>query len=263
MSDTPALFSTDLYMPAYQPGTYGDWELQVMPFATGIGYWRSDKGYFIQNAAILSHRGDAPKTWMSTTPLEIESSEWGVRPARGHTVIMGFGMGWTAVAAACREDVDRVTVIEINPQVPALFEQTLPPEHRPAEWEKVRVIMADAREWTPDTPVDFMFADTWPVMGQAENLAETRKMQANVQAEALYYWGQELDLVETAIAQGWNPADGNRLSDEAVHAARAALDLPLFLPAPAGPLAEGAWREWCRRMPQWHEQQQDGTESGS
>ena len=255
MTDTTPAFSTDLYIPAYRPGTHGNWSLAMMEEATGTSYWKSYRAYTLQNVALLIEgHGENSQSWMSLTPVEIESSEWGVRPACGHTVITGFGMGWTAVAAACRADVERVTVIERNPQVLGLFEHTLPPDARPPEWDKVRIVHADALSWTPDTPVDFLFADIWPVMGEPHIIADVRRMQANMNAEKLYYWGQELDLVEVAIAAGWDPLGDAPLEDAAIVAARDTLDLPLFLPQPAGVLAEGAWREWCRRMPHWREQ---------
>lgn len=242
------LFSTDLYVPPYRPAEHGSWKMSMIPMGTGLGYWNSERAYIYQNAAVLSNGGSKSGTWMSMTPLEIESSEWGVRPAHGNCVIMGFGMGWTAVAMACLPAVERVTVIELDPEIPALFDQTVPAADRPEAWSKVNVVLCDARNWMPDAQVDFMFADIWPIMGQPGNLDDLRAMQANVQASALYYWGQELDLGDAARNLGWDPAGGAALSDALVDAARDTLDLPLYLPEPKGALVEGAWREWDRRM---------------
>ena len=253
------LFATDLYIPPYRHAEHGDWKLSSIPMGTGLGYWSSERGYIYQNAAILTNTGASGRTWMSMTPLEIESSEAGVRAAKGHSVIMGFGMGWTAAAMAMRPEVETVTVVEIDPDIPALFDLAVPAEARPAEWEKVEVVIADARTWRPAGGVDFLFADIWPRMGLAENLADVREMQSNIWAEELYYWGQELDLSNLAVELGWRPdpppeeardpnGAGEPLSEELAEAAWDALGLPVVMAEPAAERIEGAWREWRRRM---------------
>ena len=248
-------FSTDLFVPDYRPAEGPTWKLGWIPMGTGLGYWSSSRLYIYQNAAVLHRTGDNPGTWMSMTPIEIESSEVGVRAAHGHTVIMGFGMGWTAAAMAVRPEVEKVTVVELDPDVPALFDLTLPQEARPPEWDKVDVVIHDACTWTPTAPVDFMFADIWPVMGGAANLAQLRQMQSNVQATSLYYWGQELDIGDKALELGWKAiapvgisGENAPLDEPLLQQAVAALDLPLVLAQPPAERVEGAWREWVRRM---------------
>ena len=55
--------------------------------------------------------GSKPHTWMSISPMEIESQEIG-QHARGHVVVMGLGMGWAAANAALHPAVSQVTVVD-------------------------------------------------------------------------------------------------------------------------------------------------------
>jgi hypothetical protein len=108
---------------------------------------------------------------------------------------MGLGMGWIALNAALNPAVRRVTVVELDTDVIDFFDEAgvlkqVSPEIR----EKIGIIHADALKWRPEGPVDFLFADIWRTLGESDTLEQVRRMQQNVQAESIYYWGQELTL---------------------------------------------------------------------
>jgi hypothetical protein len=165
---------------------------------------------------------------MTTTPWEIESQEIGIRAARGHTVVLGLGMGWQAANVALNPAVECVSVVENDKDVLALvgaqdiFAQ-LPPE----AWMKVNVIESDAHTFKPERPVDILLADIWEQTDGPDRIGEMRHIQSNIKAEAIYFWGQEIQLWHAACTlQGNGPA----LDWPLVRAMTRDFALPLILP---------------------------------
>lgn len=201
----PPVFTTDLFIPAYQEGRWNDWEIRKAALCLDHGYhsgvWMADN-----LAVLLRHspaQGTLPETWMSPSPHEIESQELGCRHAFGHTLVMGLGLGWVAVNAALNPKVTAVTVIEIDPDVIGLVQALgilaqLPQEAR----EKITIIQGDALTWRPESQVDFLYADIWQKLGEACVLPQIRQMQENVNAALIYFWGQELALYNEMNAGG-------------------------------------------------------------
>ncbi len=136
----------------------------------------------------------------------------------------------------------RVTVVERDPAVIRLMAEVdvfgqLPPEAA----AKVEVVEADALEWRPEAPVDFLLADIWlPLMGEGR-FEESARMVANTGAARAYVWGQELEIarranlagipldrggVERVIAESGLPLVGLELPDYPSMIARAAEHCP-------------------------------------
>lgn len=139
---------------------------------------------------------------MSLTPHEIESQELACVYAGGHTVVMGLGMGWVAVNIALNPLVRQVTIIERDPQVMSLFELSgaldgLSDDVR----RKLRIVKADALEWIPDQPVDFLYVDIWRDLDEPQVMDQMRHIQARVGAGIVYFWGQEIKLFKILDAE--------------------------------------------------------------
>lgn len=191
-------FASDLFVPRYRPLASGEWEVRVVPFCLCPGYWSGP--VLVEQMAALVRRGEC---WMSLTPLEFESQETGVRLARGHVLIFGLGLGWAAAATAARAEVDCVTVVEKDPEVIALHRELdvfaqLPDAAR----SKLRILDGDAFAYAPDIPVDLMMPDIWLPLVNDGRVEEVRRMQANVGASAVYFWGQEMEIARLAVAAG-------------------------------------------------------------
>lgn len=231
-------FETRWFLPRYQPVRSGDWEIRTGTGVLAQGYWGPT--VLLAGLPILLH-GD--ETWMSLTPLEVESQTIGLALSRGHVVIMGLGMGWAAAAAALRDEVTRVTVVERDDDVLALHRELdlfaqLPEPAR----AKLRIVRGDALEWRGDAPVDLLMPDIWLPLVNDGRVEEVRRMQDNVQAEAIYFWGQELEIARHARAAG------RELDDAGIAATIADFGLPLVGPAypdHAGIVATVAQR-WMR-----------------
>ncbi len=223
------LYSTDLLLPQYQAGLQGDWKLQVNGCGLDHGYHSGL--WFVPSMPILSRRNSqgAWETWMSLSVHEIESQELGCRYAVGTVVVMGLGMGWIALNAALCHEVTKVIVIERDPHVIDLFKSTgsidgLRPEHR----DKIEIIESDALTWQPTEAIDFLYADIWLTLAEPETLAQVRRMQENIKAKQVYYWGQEISLY--AQAEPWL-ATGESLTMTLLRrCADERIKLPLVLP---------------------------------
>jgi hypothetical protein len=160
------------------------------------------------------------------TPYEIESQEIGIRLSRGHVVICGLGMGWSAMACALQDEVTEVTVVERDPDVIALFvalEMTdqLPPAAR----RKIRIVEGDAFAFRPRSPVDLLMPDIWHPLVSDGRVREVQRLQANVAAASVYFWGQEMEIARHARAAG------RRIDDAGIAATIGDFKLPLIGPA--------------------------------
>ncbi len=203
LPDLP-LYETDLVIPKYRDGKWGDWEIRTANLILDHGYHTGI--WLVQGLQVLTKQGKdedtLPATWMSPCPHEIESQELGCRHAFGHTVIMGLGLGWCVVNAAMNPSVEKVTVLELDPMVIRLFDEIKVLDQAPERArKKIRILEADAMEWQPDEPVDFLYADIWQSLAEAETLTQVRQMQANIDAEQIYFWGQELFIYTRAKRQ--------------------------------------------------------------
>jgi len=250
-ADLLGAFGTSLWLPHYRGGSWGEWSMSVILLPAGRGYWGAT--YTTLGSAVL--RGpmrDGDATWMSIVPMEVESQEIGIAAARGHTVILGLGMGWAAANVALNSKVDRLTVIEHDSDVIALvadqgiFDQ-LPNEAR----DKITIVQGDAFDWRPDAAVDSMQADIWAKIVEPGKWDDIHRLQANIGATSLYFWGQEMELYRLACRE--TGAIPTSLSDADIQRLAAQTGLPLVLPPEpgiAGRITAGAqW--WTPKTDGW------------
>ena len=188
-----SLFTTDLYVPKYRTGDVGRWRIIQGGFNLDRGYHSGLWG--VEGMPALLRRstsGSQWETWMSLSPHELESQEFVCRHAAGNTVVMGLGMGWVALNLVLRKEVSHVTVIERDPEVIDLYHRSGAAEGVPADsLSKMKIIEADALAWRPESPVDFLYADIWQKIAEPATLPDVRRMQANIDARQVYFWGQE------------------------------------------------------------------------
>lgn len=213
-------FTTDLLLPRYREMASGDWQLRVQRNGLAQGYW--SPAVIVAELPMLMRGKDV---WMSVTPLEVESAEIGIRLSRGHVLVMGLGMGWAAMATAMRDEVTAVTVVERDPDVLALHrELDLFAQLPEAARAKLRIVEGDAYAYVPDAPVDLLMPDIWLPLVNDGRVDEVRAMQANANAAAIYFWGQELEIARYARAAGRD------LDEAGIAATVAGFGLPLIGP---------------------------------
>ena len=237
-------FQRPLFFPRYRPRASGAWTLHVVPMLAARGYW--GEVYPLRGAVILKGpSAGGPQSWMAMLPSEIESQEVGLSGACGHTAVLGLGMGWLAANVALRPEVERVSVVERDPEIIELARASGVFEQLPeAARRKIAVVQADALDWVPSTPVDCLQADIWLTLAEDGKLEAVRRMQSNVRARHLYFWGQEMEIWRHACRRAngsppdldW-PTLRSIVDDD--------LQLPLIMPEwPDYPRKIGAAARW-------------------
>lgn len=103
------------------------------------------------------------RIWMTITPNEIETMKEPVEQAFGHVLTFGLGLGYYAYMVSEKENVESVTIVEMNPDVIRLFKKYILPQFKQAQ--KITIIQADAFEYAqnqlPKGQYDFVFTDLW------------------------------------------------------------------------------------------------------
>lgn len=101
--------------------------------------------------------------WMTVTPNEIETMREPIEKSRGNVLTLGLGLGYFAFCAAQKEEVKRVTVVERDPDVIALFKSHILPQFPNAD--KIEIVEADAFAFMENketvSTYDYIFADLW------------------------------------------------------------------------------------------------------
>lgn len=166
-------------------------DLEIMPDGREIvrlGYFNEE---FVYPAVLQDGR-----EWMTITPNEIATMEDAIGNAHGHVAAMGLGLGYFAFMVSEKEDVERVTVVERDPDVIALFEKHILPQF--AHREKIRIVQADAFEYVKRDMgrdnVDFAFVDLWhDVADGAEMYLRMKMLEGCAPKTRFAYW------IETSI----------------------------------------------------------------
>jgi hypothetical protein len=252
--DAEALFGafrSALWFPRYRAGSCGAWRVRLVQQPAVRGYWGTIYQVF-GTVMLTGPSRDNAEVWMSMTPMEVESQEIGIAAARGHTVVLGLGMGWATANIALNPAVERVTVVERDRDIVALVDALgifaqLPHAARC----KIDIVVDDALAWRPDAPVDSLQADIWLKVTEPAKWDDVRRMCDNIRPASLYFWGQEMELWRLACrATGGVP---DALTAEMLGAMVADSGLPLITdshPDYAARITAGApW--WTPRAQDW------------
>lgn len=225
-----------LCVPMYRPAALGNWSLRKVKHVAQFGYFQDWQGQGDIDALFY-----AEQTWMSNARDEVDSQAPHVAAAFGHTVLMGAGMGIALFNLLSKPDVRRLTLIERDPLVIELLRQSTDFER----WrgvEKLHIEIADALTYRPELPVDHLYADIWATPGEPQSIPDMQRIQANVRASQVGWWGQELLFLDWLKGEIPTPENYSAWADE--------LGLPLIeRDNPAYPLAvEQVSRSHCYRM---------------
>lgn len=152
--------SYEKYKVNLEPGESGKWRLTRLTVTKEdearerMRVW-SNRGRFVPAGDYTAlYRGQT--IVMSDTPDEIRDHLWFIGQATGHVLINGLGLGMCALAAANKDEVLSVTVIEASEDVIKLVASQI-------SHPKITVIHADAYEWTPPKGMiyDAVWNDIW------------------------------------------------------------------------------------------------------
>lgn len=116
-------------------------------------------GYFEDEFKFLALKED-DRTWMSVTPHEINTMKQNVAEAKGNVITLGLGLGYYAFMVSIKDDVNKVTIVEMNNKIIDIFKEEILPlfPHK----EKIEIINEDAFVFLEkDFDGDYLFADLW------------------------------------------------------------------------------------------------------
>jgi len=176
----------ELCVPIYRPATIGNWSLKKVKQVTQFGYFQDWQG---QGDIGALNYGE--QTWMSSARDEVDSQTPHIAAAFGHTVLMGAGMRIALFNLLSKLDVTRVTLIERDPLVIELIRRSTDFDAWPGIG-KLGIEITDALAYLPDLPVDHIYADIWAKPAEPQSISDMQRIQANVRASRVGWWGQEL-----------------------------------------------------------------------
>lgn len=144
-------FTSNTFLP-YEGFVYCDLTFNGFYEVTHLGYFTKPLVYplLLQNNAI----------WMSITPHEINTMQASVNHATGNILVMGLGLGYFAYMCSIKKAVQKITIIENDPTIIALFKQYILPQFE--DKTKITIIQMDAVEYLRTAPhFDYTFIDLW------------------------------------------------------------------------------------------------------
>lgn len=128
-------------------------------------------------------------TWMSVSPNEVFTMEKPIKHAKGKVLTLGCGMGYFAYMASIKEDVESVTIVELEQSVIDLFENCLLPQFD--NKDKITIVKADAVEYLknmPDGTYDYCFADIWLGVEDIVPYFAVKEIGRKLQKTKIDYW---------------------------------------------------------------------------
>lgn len=169
---------------------------------TQVGNWKIEKYTVDQMSAIVENlkevdpgrwivagnycrlvHDSTKQTWMSDTPSEIQDHLEFMDRAYGRVLITGLGLGLAPAFVGRKCCVEKVTVVEIDPEVAVLFTKGWL-ANQPAEVQaKFEIVIGDAFElgafWRADMSHRFEMAwhDIWPTINPDDYYQQSKLMR--------------------------------------------------------------------------------------
>jgi hypothetical protein len=182
-----------LTVPPFQPMEHGHWALMK------DGRIGRVRGYFtpgyqdMKENWILVDKSTGT-TWMSITPMELESQSHHAFAAHGNVLIGGLGMGVLAYNVAQKPEVRTVTVIERDASIIAML-KVVAEAWPDAWWSKVTIILGDAFDTPMRNAFDVALFDIWPMVGDTNLRPDLQRLKWIHMAGQWAAWGLEMDFV--------------------------------------------------------------------
>ena len=181
-------------------------------------------GYFEDNFVFPYFIEDGKTGWMSITPNEIFTMERPVKEAHGKVLTLGCGMGYYAYMAALKDDVESVTIVELEPDVIELFKTAILPffEHP----EKINIVCEDAYVFMKDLvdgDYDYCFADTWIGGNDVSDYLLMRDACSHLKKTQVSYWIEDsflktlIKLASYEVLDAWDIANGKSVGRRNLH----------------------------------------------
>ncbi|SHI00485.1 hypothetical protein [Desulfosporosinus lacus] len=134
---------------------------------------------------------EGKKIWMSPAISELESMGEGTEKGHGKCLTIGLGIGVLPYLWLLKDEVESVTVVEINQDVIDLFEKYIRPQFRTAK--KLEIIHGDAFDYYNEdflNQFDYVYVDFWESSGDGLGLY-TRLMKKKRDLPHVDFWVED------------------------------------------------------------------------
>lgn len=155
-------------------------------------------------------------TWMSITPLEMESHFLPMNSAKGNVVVAGLGLGMISINLLRKPSIKKLTVLEYDQELINNYSNLLSGECK-SLWEdnlksgRLNVIQCDCKSTLPPATLstigktDYLWVDIWETLGTEQAKTDTDALCKQIKPKTCDYWGQELDIIFTMSRLGVKP----------------------------------------------------------
>lgn len=155
---------TSMQYEAYQAFPCGDLYFENNKLRAPLGFFRTAFRY-----PAITKGG---REWMTVTPNEIRTMQTAVDAARGNVLVYGLGLGYFTYMAAVKDEVETLTVVDVDESVIELFKKHIWPQFPEAASRKIIVLQQNAFANAEQShflrygqPYDLVFTDLWHDVG--------------------------------------------------------------------------------------------------
>ena len=106
--------------------------------------------------------GETNIPWMTVEPQEIESFKAFIDEAKGNILLGGCGLGYVAYMLSLKDDVESITIVELNNDIVEMFNKHILPQFE--NKQKITVVQADAIEYIKNNDLskyNYINIDIW------------------------------------------------------------------------------------------------------
>ena len=182
----------------YQTITIKKRTLMSMNFHQPLGkylFHQHPIGYFEKDVdmPVLTEDGSV---WMSPAISELESMQAGIEKGVGKCLTMGLGIGFLPYLWLQKDNVESVTIVELNQDVIDLFEKYIRPQFKTDK--KLEIIHGDAFDYYNEkflNQFDYVYLDFWESSGDGLGFY-TRLMQIKRDFPHVDFWIEDSMLYD-------------------------------------------------------------------
>ena len=143
---------------ANRVATYKEKYMDLDTFTSVNSYFICEKT--LRFPAIVEGKTNIP--WMTVEPQEIESFSSFIEQASGNVLLGGCGLGYVAYMLSLKEEIESITIVELNKDIVELFKKHILPQFK--NGSKITIIEGDAIEYIQENDLsryDYINMDIW------------------------------------------------------------------------------------------------------
>lgn len=172
-------------------------EMGYVKYVDGLLDGYIDIGYFNKDVTIpVLHEGDT--LWMSPTIAEQRSMKDDIDKAHGNVLTFGLGIGYYAYMCLLKEDVESVTVVELNKDIIDLFKEHILPQFKTDK--QINIVHGNMYDYYNEefmSHYDYIFVDVWED-NEAGFEHYKKLMQTGIKKDNIGYWIED-SIIEPVV----------------------------------------------------------------